>query len=132
LLRHLATRWTIPRMVCSIDALAELEQQRAQLRLVRLAESRAYQVGGVVAAGVALLAGAAVIVSRPFNMKAGGLPWTVQQTLEHVATMLVAAGSAWLLGMLLGALWSRCRLLTALLVLWLRVRSLEQSRGVLR
>lgn len=103
-----------PRIVLLFDVFPELEQQRTQTRITRLAEAGQYQYGGPVLAAAVLLLGAAHLIR------------TLQDDWRYMLWLAIATGSAWLAGRWLGAVWCRLRLQLALLRLWRRVRALER------
>jgi len=129
---HVATHWTVPRVEVAIERFAELDRQRAQTRITRLAGISEYQSLGAWAAVVTVILGTIWIV-QSFNAR------TIEQRFidtyvtsvglwKYALGLAVAAGCAWFAGKWLGALWCRLRLLLALCRLWLRARSLESNR----
>jgi hypothetical protein len=128
---YVATHWTVPRVEMAIDRFAELDRQRAQTLITRLAGISEYQSLGAWAAVVTVILGTIRIV-QSFNQR------TIEQRFvdtyvssaglwEYAVGLAVAAGCAWFAGKWLGALWCRLRLLLALFRLWLRARSLESK-----
>lgn len=120
LMAQVATRWRLPKIIVELGALAELQRQRAQVRLTHLAGIGAVQYGGAVAASAVLLVGVADILRRHI-MVVNDEPTTDAQSLERLLLVVLAALGAWLAGKMLGAVWCRARLLLALLAVWIRV-----------
>lgn len=129
LIVHAATHWTVPRIDVAIDALPELERQRAQTRITRLAGVSEYQSLGAWAVVVTLVAGT-IWIFYSFNGRTMEQRWIDTYVSswglwEYALGLVIAAGCAWIGGKWLGALWCRGRLLLALCRLWQRVRALE-------
>jgi hypothetical protein len=131
LITYVATHWTVPHFEVALDKFAELDRQRAQTHITRLAGISEYQSLGAWALVTTVILGTIKIIWS-FNdrsMEQRFLDTYVSSSglWEYGLWLLVAAACAWFAGKWLGALWCRLRLLLALSRLWLRVRALEAA-----
>jgi hypothetical protein len=131
LISYVATHWTVPHFEVALDKFAELDRQRAQTHLTRLAGISEYQSLGAWAVVATVILGTIRIIWS-FNdrsMEQRFLDTYVSSAglWEYGLWLLVAAACAWFAGKWLGALWCRLRLLLALSRLWLRARALEDA-----
>lgn len=128
---HVATHWTVPHIEVALDRFAELDRQRAQTRITRLARVSEYQSLGGWAAVITVIIGTTWIVQsftqRSIEQRFIDTYVTSAGLWKYAMGLAVAAACAWLGGKWLGALWCRLRLLLALCRIWLRARELEST-----
>jgi hypothetical protein len=131
LVTYVATHWTVPHIEVALDKFAELDRQRAQTRITRLAGISEYQSLGAWAVVATVILGTIKIIwsfnDRTLEQRFVDTYVTSSGLWEYGLGLLVAAACAWFAGKWLGALWCRLRLLLALCRLWLRARALESA-----